>query len=84
MGDTGVADPDLAVSEELAQYCLATGNVRVVGHSFAFPLNSGGGVAAVVSGVLAPGLDPHAMDLPRRLSARSRASSRYTHTAISC
>ena len=78
VGDTGVADPDLAVSEELAQYCLVTGNVRVVGHSFAFPLNSGGGVAAVVSGVLAPGLDPQAMDLPRRLSALDRKLSPAT------
>ena len=78
VGDTGVGDPDLAISEELAQYCLATGNVRVVGHSFAFPLNSGGGVAAVVSGVLAPGLDPQAMDLPRRLSALDRKLSPAT------
>ena len=46
VGDTGMASPELAVSEELAQYSLMTGNVRVVGHSFAFPLNSGGGVAA--------------------------------------
>ncbi len=78
VGDTGLADHDLAVSEELAQYCLATGNVRVVGHSFAFPLNSGGGVAAVVSGVLSPGLDPQAMDLPRRLSALDRKLSPAT------
>ena len=78
VGDTGLAGPDLAISEELAQYCLLTGNVRVAGHSFAFPLNSGGGVAAVVSGVLAPGLDPQAMDLPRRLSApRPQAQSRH-------
>ena len=66
------------MAEELAQYCLVTGNVRVVGHSFAFPLNSGGGVAAVVSGVLAPGLDPQAMDLPRRLSALDRKLSPAT------
>ena len=72
VGDTGMASPELAVSEELAQYSLMTGNVRVVGHSFAFPLNSGGGVAAIVSGVLAPGLDPQAMDLPRRLSGLDR------------
>jgi signal transduction histidine kinase len=78
VGDTGVADQDLAISEELAQYCLVTGNVRVVGHSFAFPLNSGGGVAAVVSGVLSPGLDPQAMDLPRRLSALDRKLSPAT------
>jgi signal transduction histidine kinase len=50
----------------------------VVGHSFAFPLNSGGGVAAVVSGVLAPGLDPQAMDLPRRLSGLDRKLSPAT------
>src|SRR3954451_8087840 len=75
VGDTGLGDPDLAISEELAQYCLVTGNVRVVGHSFAFPLNSGGGVAAVVSGVLSPGLDPQAMDLPRRLSGLDRMLS---------
>ncbi len=78
VGDTGLGDPDLAISEELAQYCLATGNVRVVGHSFAFPLNSGGGVAAVVSGVLSPGLDPQAMDLPRRLSGLDRKLSPAT------
>jgi signal transduction histidine kinase len=78
VGDTGVASPELVVSEELAQYSLLTGNVRVVGHSFAFPLNSGGGVAAVVSGVLAPGLDPQAMDLPRRLSALDRKLSPAT------
>jgi signal transduction histidine kinase len=72
VGDAGLASPELVISEELAQYSLMTGNVRVVGHSFAFPLNSGGGVAAVVSGVLAPGLDPQAMDLPRRLSALDR------------
>jgi signal transduction histidine kinase len=78
VGDTGVASPELAVSEELAQYSLMTGNVRVIGHSFAFPLNSGGGVAAVVSGVLAPGLDPQAMDLPRRLSALDRKLSPAT------
>ena len=78
VGDVGLADPELSISEELAQYCLATGNVRVVGHSFAFPLNSGGGVAAVVSGVLAPGLDPQAMDLPRRLSALDRKLSPAT------
>src|SRR3954452_16397245 len=78
VGDTGLGDPDLAISEELAQYCLATGNVRVVGHSFAFPLNSGGGVAAVVSGVLSPGLDPKAMDLPRRLSGLDRKLSPAT------
>ena len=78
VGDTGVASPELAVSEELAQYSLLTGNVRVVGHSFAFPLNSGGGVAAVVSGVLAPGLDPQAMDLPRRLSGLDRKLSPAT------
>jgi signal transduction histidine kinase len=78
VGDTGVASPELVVSEELAQYSLMTGNVRVVGHSFAFPLNSGGGVAAVVSGVLAPGLDPQAMDLPRRLSALDRRLSPAT------
>src|SRR5262245_19981841 len=78
VGDTGIATPELAISEELAQYCLMTGNVRVIGHSFAFPLNSGGGVAAVVSGVLAPGLDPQAMDLPRRLSALDRRLSPAT------
>jgi signal transduction histidine kinase len=78
VGDTGLASPELAVSEELAQYSLLTGNVRVSGHSFAFPLNSGGGVAAVVSGVLAPGLDPQAVDLPRRLSALDRKLSPAT------
>jgi signal transduction histidine kinase len=78
VGDTGMASPELAVSEELAQYSLMTGNVRVVGHSFAFPLNSGGGVAAIVSGVLAPGLDPQAMDLPRRLSGLDRRLSPAT------
>jgi signal transduction histidine kinase len=78
VGDTGVASPELAVAEELAQYCLMTGNVRSMGHSFAFPLNSGGGVAAVVSGVLAPGLDPQVMDLPRRLSALDRRLSPAT------
>jgi signal transduction histidine kinase len=78
VGDTGLATPELTVSEELAQYSLMTGNIRVVGHSFAFPLNSGGGVAAVVSGVLAPGLDPQAMDLPRRLSALDRKLSPAT------
>jgi signal transduction histidine kinase len=78
VGDTGIATPELAVSEELAQYALLSGNVRVTGHSFAFPLNSGGGVAAVVSGVLAPGLDPQAMDLPRRLSALDRKLSPAT------
>jgi signal transduction histidine kinase len=72
VGETSLSTADLVVSEELAQYCLLTGNVRVVGHSFAFPLNGGSGVAAVVSGVLAPGLDPQAMDLPRRLSALDR------------
>jgi signal transduction histidine kinase len=78
VGDTGLASPQLAVSEELAQYSLMTGNVRVIGHSFAFPLNSGGGVAAVVSGVLAPGLDPQVMDLPRRLSGLDRKLSPAT------
>jgi signal transduction histidine kinase len=78
VGDTGLTTPETAVSEELAQYSLMTGNVRVSGHSFAFPLNSGGGVAAVVSGVLAPGLDPQAMDLPRRLSALDRRLSPAT------
>jgi signal transduction histidine kinase len=75
VGETGLSTPEMAVSEELAQYSLMSGNVRVSGHSFAFPLNSGGGVAAVVSGVLAPGLDPQAMDLPRRLSALDRKLS---------
>jgi signal transduction histidine kinase len=75
IGDTGVTTPELTVSEELAQYSLMTGNVRVAGHAFAFPLNSGGGVAAVVSGVLAPGLDPQALDLPRRLSDLDRKLS---------
>jgi signal transduction histidine kinase len=78
VGDTGIASPELAVSEELAQFSLMTGTVRVIGHSFAFPLNSGGGVAAVVSGVLAPGLDPQVMDLPRRLSALDRKLSPAT------
>jgi signal transduction histidine kinase len=78
VGDSGMATPELTVSDELAQYSLKTGNVRVAGHSFAFPLNSGGGVAAVVSGVLAPGLDPQAMDLPRRLSALDRTLSPAT------
>src|SRR4051794_4576661 len=78
VGDTGLTTPELLVSEELAQYALLSGNVRVTGHSFAFPLNSGGGVAAVVSGVLAPGLDPQAMDLPRRLSALDRKLSPAT------
>jgi signal transduction histidine kinase len=78
VGDTGLASPDLAVSETLAQECLATGNVRVSGHCFAFPLNSGSGPAAVVSGVLAPGLDPQVMDLPRRLSALDRKLSPAT------
>jgi signal transduction histidine kinase len=78
VGDAGLSSPELAVSEELAQYSLMTGNVRVIGHSFAFPLNSGGGVAAVVSGVLAPGLDPQAMDLPRRLSILDRRLSPAT------
>jgi signal transduction histidine kinase len=78
IGDTGLTTPELTVSEELAQYSLMTGNVRVAGHSFAFPLNSGGGVAAVVSGVLAPGLDPQAMDLPRRLSGLDRTLSPAT------
>jgi two-component sensor histidine kinase len=75
VGDIGLTTPELVASEELAQYSLMTGNVRVTGHSFAFPLNSGGGVAAVVSGVLAPGLDPQAMDLPRRLSKLDRSLS---------
>ena len=78
VGDTSLTSPEVAVSEELAQYCLMTGQVRVSGHSFAFPLNSGGGVAAVVSGVLAPGLDPSAVDLPRRLSALDRKLSPAT------
>jgi signal transduction histidine kinase len=78
VGDSGVATPELAVCDELSQYSLITGNVRIAGHSFAFPLNSGGGVAAVVSGVLAPGLDPQAMDLPRRLSALDRSWSPAT------
>jgi signal transduction histidine kinase len=78
VGDTAMSTPDLAVSEVLAQECLATGNVRVSGHSFAFPLNSGSGPAAVVSGVLAPGLDPQVMDLPRRLSALDRKLSPAT------
>jgi signal transduction histidine kinase len=78
VGDTGLTTPDLAVSETLAQECLATGNVRVSGHCFAFPLNSGSGPAAVVSGVLAPGLDPQAMDLPRRLSSLDRKLSPAT------
>ncbi len=78
VGDTSASDPALVMAEELAQYCLLTGHVRVVGHSFAFPLNSGGGVAAVVSGVLAPGLDPQALDLPRRLSALDRKLSPAT------
>src|SRR3954468_8567441 len=78
VGENGVSTPDLVVSEELAQYSLMTGNVRVMGHSFAFPLNSGGGVAAVVSGVLAPGLDPQVMDLPRRLSGLDRKLSPAT------
>jgi signal transduction histidine kinase len=78
VGDSGMATPELAVCDELSQYSLMTGNVRVAGHSFAFPLNSGGGVAAVVSGVLAPGLDPQAMDLPRRLSALDRTLSPAT------
>jgi signal transduction histidine kinase len=79
VGDTAMSTtPDLAMSEVLAQECLATGNVRVSGHSFAFPLNSGSGPAAVVSGVLAPGLDPLVMDLPRRLSALDRKLSPAT------
>lgn len=78
VGDTGLSTRELRVSEELAQYALLSGNVRVTGHSFAFPLNSGGGVAAVVSGVLAPGLDPHAMDLPRRLATLDRRLSPAT------
>ncbi|MGC4112374.1 MAG: histidine kinase [Nocardioides sp.] len=78
VGDTGLSSSDLVISEELAQYSLLTGNVRVVGHSFAFPLNGGNGVAAVVSGVLAPGLDPQVMDLPRRLSALDRRLSPAT------
>src|SRR3954449_1756370 len=78
VGDGGLTTPELLVSEELAQYALLSGNVRVTGHSFAFPLNSGGGVAAVVSGVLAPGLDPQVMDLPRRLSALDRLLSPAT------
>src|SRR4051794_31805830 len=78
VGDTGLATADLAVSDTLAQECLATGNVCVSGHCFAFPLNSGGGVAAVVSGVLSPGLDPQAMDLPRRLSGLDRKLSPAT------
>jgi signal transduction histidine kinase len=78
VGDPGLVTPEQTVSQELAQYCLMTGNVRVIGHSFAFPLNSGGGVAAVVSGVLAPGLDPQALDLPRRLSALDRKLSPAT------
>jgi signal transduction histidine kinase len=78
VGDTGLTTPELLVSEELAQYALLSGNVRAMGHSFAFPLNSGGGVAAVVSGVLAPGLDPQAMDLPRRLSGLDRKLSPAT------
>jgi signal transduction histidine kinase len=78
VGDTGLTTPESLVAEELAQYSLMTGNVRVAGHSFAFPLNSGGGVAAVVSGVLAPGLDPQALDLPRRLSKLDRSLSPAT------
>ena len=78
VGDMGLTTPESLVSEELAQYSLMTGNVRVAGHSFAFPLNSGGGVAAVVSGVLAPGLDPQALDLPRRLSQLDRSLSPAT------
>src|SRR4051812_7339366 len=78
VGDTGLTTPEMLVSDELAQYALLSGNVRVTGHSFAFPLNSGGGVAAVVSGVLAPGLDPQLMDLPRRLSALDRKLSPAT------
>jgi signal transduction histidine kinase len=78
VGETSLTTPDLVVSEELAQYSLMTGNVRVVGHSFAFPLNGGSGVAAVVSGVLSPGLDPQAMDLPRRLSGLDRRLSPAT------
>src|SRR4051794_19565405 len=78
VGETGLTSPELLVSDELAQYALLSGNVRVTGHSFAFPLNSGGGVAAVVSGVLAPGLDPQAMDLPRRLSGLDRKLSPAT------
>jgi signal transduction histidine kinase len=72
VGDMEPFTADVAVCETLAQETLASGNVRVSGHCFAFPLNSGGGTAAVVSGVLAPGLDPQAIDLPRKLSALDR------------
>jgi signal transduction histidine kinase len=78
VGDTSLVTPELQVTGELAQYSLVTGSVKVAGHAFAFPLNSGGGVAAVVSGLLAPGLDPHVLDLPRRLSALDRKLSPAT------
>jgi signal transduction histidine kinase len=78
VGDTSLVTPELQVTSELAQYSLVTGTVKVAGHAFAFPLNSGGGVAAVVSGLLAPGLDPHVLDLPRRLSALDRKLSPAT------
>src|SRR5262249_3561376 len=78
VGDTGLVSPELAVSEGVAHYCLMTGNVRVSGPSFAFPRNGGGGVAAVVSGVLSPGLDPQTVDLARRLSALDRKLSPAT------
>jgi signal transduction histidine kinase len=72
VGDTGLVTPDQALLDTLAHEALVSSNVRISGHCFAFALNSAGGPAAVISGVLAPGLDPTALDLPRKLSALDR------------
>lgn len=51
---------DVDHDDTLAEQVRADGRTRVVDHDFAFPVLNSGATVAVVSGRLAPGLDPDA------------------------
>ena len=62
--DAEVADASVEV---LVRTAWATGDTLVEGHAFAFRVESSGTPVAVVSGLLAPGLDAHPDELTQQL-----------------
>jgi signal transduction histidine kinase len=79
------SEDDVAVANSLAERAFDHGTILVDGQAFALPLTSTAGTVAVVSGLLSPGLDPHALGLDRtllELAARLEPDTVHLDTAL--
>ena len=85
INDHGASDSEVSAAEDLADRALRHGTILVDAHAFALPLSSGAGTVAVVTGFLAPGLDPAALGLEHtltQLAARLEPDIVHLDTAL--